>query len=381
MFNYRKNEDRTEVEGLVLHYRSQVAKTRRRFDAKEITRVEALRTYSRAYSSMAMVCDISMRHIMAASELTLPATFTIRGKDGRDYQSGLLVDAHNVMHSPIPLGGATKHTDIAKGDEIAAITHFEQLNKGLLKVANLSKSRFRIVAHHPALMKRMTAFIGSKGAVRRTFTLSIDNDMAVSDHIINIRRPWACVPKSKMTRAEIMQRSAKVSDKARMLSERLVEQGCYTDEVVLNALYVLYYQASQTRKWAGDLIRAIYRDIQKELSKYKGFSGWGQDVRQEEAITFAIGKGVTAMSGAPIVSFKSAENAEMPLIVAGVGNLLASVEVQDFRFDTVTVAIPAEVHGINWDAHQRVYEKLLDPMMKAYEALKAEKRYMQAQVL
>lgn len=371
----------TWIEEYVFHYRKVLKQTRKDYEAGQAGVGPTLRSLSRIYSSAALLCDYLQKHMIALTGGRVPMHMVLAGSDGDLYGLGLTMDQTSILTSYVSNLGGAKFNDLAEGDEFASVIQRDFIGKALSTIANDGRGLFKVVAHHPALMRRMAAFAGKDKPIRRTFTLSIDNDAAVSAQKLYIRRHWQALPPKYLTNEYVTLRCAKVSDEAQLVAENLVEQACYTDQPVLNGLFVLFYEAQHMRTLSGSLIKKIALQIQKDCGKYKGFTGFGKEVDQKTAEAVQIAPGIVAISGAPIVSVKSALNADVQLIKGFVANKMASAEVQQLQFgmSSKNQNDGWDIKAVEWEQHMHYPAQRIElPMKKSHEILRKERAELKA---
>lgn len=377
MIYKNKSRNQTWTEDYLFHYRKVMADTRRDMSAGTAKLGPTLRTLSRIYSSATLLLDYCQKHFITLSGMKVPLQFEVMGSDGNVYTLGMTMDPNSVLTTGLSNKNAAKSRELMKGDEFAAMIQYDHIGASLSKIANDGRGRFKIVAHHPALMRRMSAFQGDRGPIYRSFTLSVDNDMAVTDFAIYTRRHWMALPASKLTSEFVNLRCAKVSDEAQMLAEGLVEQGCYTASPTLNGLLVMMHEASVLKEQARTAIHELAARVKKHCCKHKGFSSFGQHVNQDGAVVIPIDIGIVAISGAPCFSIKSAQNANVPLIRSLVGNKMASVEVQQLQFGTTAKPAAHDKAHLSWDACMHYITNKVEPNMKiSHEKLRKERAYL-----
>lgn len=343
--------------------------------------VQALRLAFAVYSNMSMVADYCQKAMLTLNGGSMATLNEVSGPYGDVYQLGLTLNQVSVLTSPHALANAGKSSELIKGDDFATMIQHEHLSGVLRSIADDNRSMFRIVAHHPDLMRRMSAVLGQKGPIQRTFTLSLDNNLAVSGNRIYFRRQWDTLRPSMLSQKFVIDKAANVSNMARLMSERMVEHACYTDDPRKNMAAVLFFEADQVRQRAETLLKGAARAFQKRMAmKYKGFSSFGSMVEQGEAIAVNLGTGLVALSGAPIVSVKSAVNADMPIIKAIAVTHLGSVEVQQLRFAGTANTKPSGEAFIHWPDCQEFARKSLDPFfIKTQKDALAANKYLKNQ--
>ena len=359
------------------HYRKLNAQTRKDLEKGAISKGTALRNLSRVVSSAALLSDYCQKHLIAMTNHKLPAQFRVAGSDGNVYDVGLVMDINSILTSFVSNREKEKELALMQGDYFAAFEQSRLIRAALECIGDDDQGRFRIIAHHPSLMKRMAAFAGKNDSINRTFTLSIDNDMAVSAGKVYFRRPWMALPVSHLNREFVETKAALVADDARLLAEKMVEQGCYTDSPVLNGLLVLFSEASQLKHRAESMVQKISREIQGSMAKYDGYRSFGKQMRQKEAFVTQVEPGILAISGAPITSVKSVQRANFPVIKSLINSRVASVEVQQMQFRSTMRSKSVDTADINWDTHMSyAVRNIMDNLKASHERLRKERTIM-----
>lgn len=324
---------------------------------------DTLRKLVEAHTIASVIANRAQLGLIASRKGKLGMVGTVQNIQGDLFRFGLTLDRSPLISYTTKSGQTAKHRDLNKGDEFAAMVHHEHLTQALLAVSEDKRSMFRIVAHHPQLIRRMTAFGDKSTPITRAFTLSLDNNLTVSAGRVYTAQPWMTRNPKELTSSTVMQGCDFSSDIARLVAENLVEQACYTDSPLDNAFAITFAEAAATVSRAEALMRKIADGFQRQLGKYAGFSNWGQEVKQDEAVTIKLADGMVGLSGVSAVSFKSAENADMPIIRSIALTRMASVEVQQVRFRATTPDAAFDSGRGEWTKCRNVVQKSMDDVI------------------